>query len=55
MGFGNKLIKEVQAYKFLGLQIDNNFNWKKPINIYIYIYMVCIYFQNQVLRALSWG
>jgi hypothetical protein len=29
IGFDNKLIEEAEANKFLGLQIDNNLNWKK--------------------------
>jgi hypothetical protein len=31
IGSDNKLIEEVEANKFLGLQIDNNSNWKKHI------------------------
>jgi hypothetical protein len=30
-GYDNKRIKEVLTTKFLGLQIDNNLNWKKHI------------------------
>jgi hypothetical protein len=28
-GYGNKTTEEVLTTKFLGLQIDGNFNWKK--------------------------
>jgi hypothetical protein len=35
IGFDNKLIEEVEANKFLGLQIDNNLNWKKHIEYII--------------------
>jgi hypothetical protein len=29
IGYDNKTIEEVLTTKFLGLQIDNNLNWKK--------------------------
>jgi hypothetical protein len=35
IGFDNKLIEEVEANKFLGLQTDNNLNWKKHIKYII--------------------
>jgi hypothetical protein len=35
IGFDNKLIEEAEANKFLGLQIDNNLNWKKHVEYII--------------------
>jgi hypothetical protein len=35
LGFDNKLIEEVEANKFRGLQIDKNLNWKKHIEYII--------------------
>jgi hypothetical protein len=35
IGSDNKLIEEVEANKFLGLQIDNNLNWEKHIEYII--------------------
>jgi hypothetical protein len=29
IGYGNKTIEEILRTKLLGLQIDNNLNWKK--------------------------
>jgi hypothetical protein len=29
IGYDNKTVEEVLTAKFLGLQIDNNLNWKK--------------------------
>jgi hypothetical protein len=34
-GFYNKLIEEVEANKFLGLQIDKHLNWRKHIEYII--------------------
>jgi hypothetical protein len=31
IAFDDKTIEEVQTTKFLGLQINNNLNWKKRI------------------------
>jgi hypothetical protein len=35
IGYGNKTIREVETTKFLGLQIDNNLNWKTHIQYII--------------------
>jgi hypothetical protein len=35
IGYGNKTTEEVLTTKFLGLQIDNNLNWKKHIEYII--------------------
>jgi hypothetical protein len=29
IGYDDKAMEEVETTKFLGLQIDSNFNWKK--------------------------
>jgi hypothetical protein len=34
IGYDNKTIEEVVTTKFLCLQIDNNFNWKKHIEFF---------------------
>jgi hypothetical protein len=35
VGYDNNFIEEVEANKFLGLQIDNNLNWKRRIEYII--------------------
>jgi hypothetical protein len=43
IGYDNKTVEELTTVKLLGLQIDNNFNWRKLLKIL---------FQNSVHYAL---